>query len=146
MVSNLCPENNVNWSAAARRRFRKKNIAKIVWDTEWMKNTPIHVCGKTAFIGWPSTQSRRISSFHTLLSSNHYFRKYFKIMYKNVVTVTLTTFINFLLFRVRGILLTWSACAPTAHNLVRDCRNLRNADIKQCDFIKLFKSVATHYN
>jgi hypothetical protein len=42
--------------------FGRKRIAKIVWDTERMKNTPIHVCAKTAFVGWPSTESRRLSS------------------------------------------------------------------------------------
>jgi hypothetical protein len=29
----------------------EKNIAKIISDTERMKNTPIHVCVKTAFVG-----------------------------------------------------------------------------------------------
>jgi hypothetical protein len=33
------------------RRFQKKNIAKIMSDTEQMKNTPMHVCAKTAFVG-----------------------------------------------------------------------------------------------
>jgi hypothetical protein len=33
------------------RQFWKKIIAKIVSDTERMKNTRIHVCAKTAFVG-----------------------------------------------------------------------------------------------
>jgi hypothetical protein len=31
--------------------FGRKGIAKIVSDTERMKNTPIFVCAKTAFVG-----------------------------------------------------------------------------------------------
>jgi hypothetical protein len=31
-----------------------------------MKNTPIHVCDETAFVGWPSTKSRRMSCFRNL--------------------------------------------------------------------------------
>jgi hypothetical protein len=64
--------------------FGRKSIEKIVKDTERMKNTPIHVCAKTAFIGWPSTESRRISSFHNFLSCNHYFRKYLKLVYRKM--------------------------------------------------------------
>jgi hypothetical protein len=30
--------------------FGRKNVAKIVSETERMKNTPIHVCAKTAFL------------------------------------------------------------------------------------------------
>jgi hypothetical protein len=33
------------------RRFQKEVIAKIVSDTERMKNTPIYVCAKTAVVG-----------------------------------------------------------------------------------------------
>jgi hypothetical protein len=77
----------------------KKSIAKIVSDTERMKSTPIYVCAKTTFVGSPSIASRRISSFHNFLSFNGYFRKYFKFTYrKNVVMVTLTTGVMFLLF------------------------------------------------
>jgi hypothetical protein len=47
-----------------------------------MKNTPIHSCVKTAFVGCPSPESRRISSFHNFLSFCHYFRKYFKLVYR----------------------------------------------------------------
>jgi hypothetical protein len=36
------------WSAGS---FRRKIIAEIVSDTEQMKNTPIHVSAKTAFVG-----------------------------------------------------------------------------------------------
>jgi hypothetical protein len=31
--------------------FGRKSISKIVSHTEQMKNTPIHVCAKTAFVG-----------------------------------------------------------------------------------------------
>jgi hypothetical protein len=31
--------------------FARKSIAKILSGTERMKNTPIHVCAKTAFVG-----------------------------------------------------------------------------------------------
>jgi hypothetical protein len=73
------------------RQFRKKKHRKNWSDTERMKNISTEVCAKTAFIGWPSTESRRTSSFHNFLSFNHYFRKYFKLVYrKDVVMVTLT--------------------------------------------------------
>jgi hypothetical protein len=45
------------WSTAVRQvargvvRFRRKKIAKIVSDTERMKDTPTRVCAKTAFVG-----------------------------------------------------------------------------------------------
>jgi hypothetical protein len=45
----------------------------------------IHVCDKIAFVGWPSTES---SSFCNFLPYNHYFRKYFKLVYKYVTMVT----------------------------------------------------------
>jgi hypothetical protein len=47
-----------------------------------MKNTSTYVCIKTAFFGWPSTERRWFSSFHNFSSLNHYFRKYFKLMYR----------------------------------------------------------------
>jgi hypothetical protein len=31
--------------------FGRKTLAKIVTDNERMKNTPIHVCAKTVFVG-----------------------------------------------------------------------------------------------
>jgi hypothetical protein len=55
------------WSVGS---FGRKNIAKIVSDTERIKNTATHVCAKTAFVGWPSTESRQISSFHNFLPFN----------------------------------------------------------------------------
>jgi hypothetical protein len=111
--------------------FGRKIMAIIVSDTWRIKNTPIHVCGKTAFVGWTSAKCRRISSFHNLLSYNHYLREYFKLMYrKNVVTVILTAamFLIFICmhFLVWGSLLMWSACEPTAYEAVYDCRSLRN--------------------
>jgi hypothetical protein len=39
-----------------------------------VKNTAIFVCSKTSFLGWPSTESRRISSFPNVLSCNHFFK------------------------------------------------------------------------
>jgi hypothetical protein len=64
----------------------RKSIAKMVSDIERMKNAPIRACAKTVFDGRLSTESRRISFFHTFLSFNNYFRKFFKFVYrKNVV-------------------------------------------------------------
>jgi hypothetical protein len=89
-----------------------------------MKNTPIHVCAKTSFVEWLSAECRP----RNLLSFNHYFRKYFKLVYrKNVVIVTLTISITFLVVTcmhiwVWGILRRWSACAPSAYEVVRNCR------------------------
>jgi hypothetical protein len=95
-----------------------------------MKSTFIHVCAKTAFVVWPSTESGRISSSHNFLSYNHYFRKCFKLVnIKNLVMVTLTTGITFLLFTcmhfwVWGTLRRWPACAAIAYEVARDCRKL----------------------
>jgi hypothetical protein len=36
------------WSAG---RFGRQIIAKIVVETEQMKNTPMHVCAKAAYVG-----------------------------------------------------------------------------------------------
>jgi hypothetical protein len=41
-----------------RGSFRRKSIARNASDTEQMKNTPIHICAKTAFVGLPSAESR----------------------------------------------------------------------------------------
>jgi hypothetical protein len=38
----------VRWSAGG---FRRKSIAKIISNIEQMKNAPIAVCAKTAFVG-----------------------------------------------------------------------------------------------
>jgi hypothetical protein len=105
---------------------------------EW-KNTPIHVCAKTAFVGWPSTER----SFHNFLFYNYYFRKCFKLVYrKHVVTLTLTTGKVFLLFTcmyfwVSGILRRWSACAPTAYKVSAIGEILRNTvldlDTRWCE-------------
>jgi hypothetical protein len=78
-------------SPCGQRRFPKKKISKILSDTIRIKNTPIQVCAKTAFVGWPSTESMRISSFRNFLSW------------------------------VWGILRSWSACSPTAYEVVRAC-------------------------
>jgi hypothetical protein len=87
-----------------------------------MKDKPIRVCAKTAFVGWP-TESRRMSSFHNFLSFSHYFIKYIKLVYRKQCGYG----IMFLLFTCMhnwlwGILRRWSACAPTACELVSDWR------------------------
>jgi hypothetical protein len=118
------------WSAGPRRSaggFGRKSNAKIVSGTERIRNTPVHAYAKTALARWPSTERRRVSSFHNVLSFNHYFIKELKLVYrKNVVMVTLTSGVIHPLFTcmhfwVRGILRKWSACAPTAYEVIRDC-------------------------
>jgi hypothetical protein len=52
-----------------------------------MKNTSIHVCAKTAYVGCPSKQGRQISSVHNFL----YFSIIFNKCIENMVMVTLTT-------------------------------------------------------
>jgi hypothetical protein len=91
------------------------------------KNIPIHLCVKTAFVGSPSIESRRISSFHNFLYYNHYFSKYSEQVYrKKVVKATLTTVIMFFLFTCMHywsweILWRRAACEPTAYEVFRDC-------------------------
>jgi hypothetical protein len=43
--------------------FGRKRVAKIVSDIERMKNNSTHFCAKTAFVGLPSTESKRITYF-----------------------------------------------------------------------------------
>jgi hypothetical protein len=50
------------YQTVVRKLSRKKNNAKIVSDTERVRNALVHVCAKTAFVGWPPTESRRILS------------------------------------------------------------------------------------
>jgi hypothetical protein len=38
-------------SSGGPRWFRKKKKSEFISDTERMKNTPIRVCAKTAFVG-----------------------------------------------------------------------------------------------
>jgi hypothetical protein len=108
-------------SSAVHSLYRKKKHCKN-YIRQLMKNTLIHVCAKTVFVGWPSTANRRISSFPNFLSHNHYFRKCFKLVYRNsVVMLTWTTGIMFLLFTctpfgVWGILRRWSAIAENVRN------------------------------
>jgi hypothetical protein len=116
------------WSAAVRRRFRKKKgITKIVSDTEGVKNTPTHVRAKTDTLCWPSTVNSRISSVRNFLPFNHYFRKYIKLVYrKNVVMVTLITGIIFSLFMwmhfwVGNFTKVLRVCADQ-YEVVRDCQ------------------------
>jgi ABC-type transport system involved in Fe-S cluster assembly fused permease/ATPase subunit len=64
----------------------------------------------------------KVGEISYLLSFNHYFIKYFKLVYRqNVVMVTLITVIMFLLFTcmhfsVRGILRKWSATAESSRH------------------------------
>jgi hypothetical protein len=44
--------------------FRRKGIAKIVSDTEQMKNTPIHVYTKTAFVYGNFNHGYNVSPVH----------------------------------------------------------------------------------
>jgi hypothetical protein len=128
-------------SAGGSRRpangFRRNINVKIVPDMERMKNTTIHVCAKTAFVGWPSTESRRLSSFHNFMPVNNYFRKYFKSVYReNVVMVTLTTGIMLLLVTrmyiwMCEILRRWSSCAPISYVVVRDCRKFERQWVRE---------------
>jgi hypothetical protein len=81
------------------------------------------------------------------LSSNHYFIKYFTLVYsKNVVIVTLSTSIMFLIlicmyFWVWGVLRRWFACAPTAYEVVRDCRTFEKHCIRPV-FVGWFSKVS----
>jgi hypothetical protein len=117
--------------------FGRKIIAKIVSDTELMKNIPTYVCAKTASVGWPSTESRRNSSIHNFSSFNHCFIKYIKLVCrKSMVMVTLTTVIMFILFTcmhfwVWGILWRLFARAMTAYEVVSDCRKLEKHCLHQ---------------
>jgi hypothetical protein len=116
--------------------FGRKKHCKIVSESWRMKNTPIHVCAKTAFVGWPSTESRRISYFHNLLSYNHYFRKYFKLLYRKCVYGNFDPSIMLLLFTCMHLwvwesLRRWFACAPAACE-VHDCRKFEKHCISVC--------------
>jgi hypothetical protein len=73
ILYNSVPQTVVQGPPVVRGGFGRKGIAKIVSDTERMKNTLIHVCAKTAFVGCPSRGSMRISPFHKLSYFNHYF-------------------------------------------------------------------------
>jgi hypothetical protein len=45
------------------RGVSEETVAKIVSHIERMKNNSTHFCAKTAFVGLPSTESKRITSF-----------------------------------------------------------------------------------
>jgi hypothetical protein len=47
--------------------LEEKRLSIIILDTERMKNTPIHICAKTVFFGWTSTESRRNSSCPSII-------------------------------------------------------------------------------
>jgi hypothetical protein len=84
-------------------------LEKTVSDTERTKNTSIHVCAKSAFVGRLSLESRRISSFHNFLDLQSLFYKIRTISeLRKCGKVTLPTGIMVLLFtsvhfRVWGI-------------------------------------------
>jgi hypothetical protein len=89
----------------------------------------------------PSTESRKISSFHNFLSLNNYFRKYFKLvcLYVCVCVVmeTLSTSITFLLFtcmhfRVWGILWGWSRVCRPPMKWFMITKSLRNTALRNC--------------
>jgi hypothetical protein len=64
-----------------------------------MTNTPTHVCAKTALLVDLRQKVGKLVLCITFLCFSHYFRKYFKLVYrKNVVIVTLTTGIMFIQF------------------------------------------------
>jgi hypothetical protein len=48
--------------------FGRISIAKIVSDTERMKNTPVYACAITTSVTLPSSDSTRTSYFHKFLS------------------------------------------------------------------------------
>jgi hypothetical protein len=79
----------VRWFTGA---FGRKLFANIVSDTERMKNTPIHVCSKTAFV------SLTTCIIFLLFTCMHFW--VWGILWKNL----------------------WSMCTPTAYDVVRDSR------------------------
>jgi hypothetical protein len=87
------PRRFARWSSAVCRRFRKESHCKNCIKHWRNVNAPIHVCAKTAFVGWPSTQNRRISSSYKFLSYSHVSQ----FIEKNVVMVTLSSVITCLL-------------------------------------------------
>jgi hypothetical protein len=112
-----------------RSVFGRKNVPKIISDTERMKSTSIYFCAKTACIDWPSTECRSVSYYHNFLSYNYYLTEYFKLLYKknsygnfnhryHVSSIHLRAFLGVWNFTKYG----WSACEPTAYEVVRDCR------------------------
>jgi hypothetical protein len=40
--------------------LEERALKKLCQDTERTKNTPMHICAKTVFVGLPSTKSGRI--------------------------------------------------------------------------------------
>jgi hypothetical protein len=114
--------------------FGRKSIEKIVSDTERMENTPTHICANTAIVIWPSTESRRTSSFRNFLSFNHYFSKYFELVHSKCVYGNFNHRYKFFLFTsmpfwVWAILRRWFACSPTAYQVVCEVESLRNTGL-----------------
>jgi hypothetical protein len=133
LLPNTACYGNVSQSEV-RGDFGRKITAKIVSDTERMKNTPMHICAKTVFVGWPSTESRRNSNFHIFLAFNNYFRKYFKLRYRKMWYGNFNHRYNVspIHIWVWGSLRRWSACAPTAYEMVRDGRKLEKYCSRCC--------------
>jgi hypothetical protein len=70
----------------------RRALQKLYQTQEELKTHPYMSASRTAFVGRPSTECRRISPFNNFLSFEHYLRIYIKLLYtKNVVMVTLTT-------------------------------------------------------
>jgi hypothetical protein len=113
------------WSAAVHKRFRKKSLAKIVSGTQRMKNTLVHVCAKSAFVGWP-TENRRISSCPTIII----LKKYLNSVSKKCGYGNFNRWYHLHVLCVWGILRRWPACAPTAYEVVRNAESTRNFGIR----------------
>jgi hypothetical protein len=125
--------------------FGSKSIVRILWDTERIKNSPLHVCATNTFVRWPSTEVCELLLSTTsypsiiILENIHYFKlmlKYgsgnFNCRY-NVSPIHLHTFSGVGNFTREG----WSACAPTAYKGTRDYRKFK----KHCS--KLFSCWGT---
>jgi hypothetical protein len=94
------------------------------------ENVPMHVCAITAFVGWFSTESRQISSFHNFLSFGHYLENASNQCIKKCGYGNFNHDIMFFLFTclhfwVWGILWKWSACALTIYDVVHDCQKFK---------------------
>jgi hypothetical protein len=103
-----------------------------------MKNTPIHVCAKTAFVAWPSTESRELDLSVTSRSLIIYLQNTLNYcIEKNVVMVTLSTDIyisrNHLhaLLGVGNFMKVVRVCADHLCEWSAIARSLRNTDVDE---------------
>jgi hypothetical protein len=140
------PQRFARLSAAVCRQFRKIEHCNIVSYTERLKNTHIYIYIYMSVLKLPLSVDLQHKVCELLF--NH-FRKYFTLMYRNnVVAVTLTTGIMFLLFtcthlRVWGILrrrsrvrrqpTKWSAIAECFRNISVGSTHVLNVDLFQRD-------------